>query len=320
MRIGLVITPFNEHNLRLAGQIGVTDIVSRCPKAMSFESLLGIKKQVNTHHMNLSVIEGKLPLNRIICGEEDRDEDIEKIIELIRHMGKLDIEVLCYNFMPEQSFVIRTNQFYTIKGGARSSQFKYDALDPEQTSSQVSMTDDQMWDNLAYFLSCIAPVADECGVNLAMHPDDPPISPLMGMSRIMRDVPNFDKLLTLNESKSNGIAFCQGCFTEMGIDVEATVNHFNNKIHYIHFRDVMGDPHDFHEVLHGDGQTNLVRMMELYKQIGFNGILRPDHVPLLEGEVNALSETGSAGYSMQARIYAVGYMRALIDSVDYFSR
>ena len=77
MLIGLVITPFNEHNLRLAGQIGVTDIVSRCPQAMSFESLLEIKKQVNTHIMNLSVIEGKLPLNRIIYGEADRDEDIE---------------------------------------------------------------------------------------------------------------------------------------------------------------------------------------------------------------------------------------------------
>ena len=160
-------------------------------------------------------------------------------------------------FKPEQYLVIRTNQFYTIKEEARTSQFKYDALNAEQISNQVSITAEQMWDHLSYFLDCIAPVADECGVNLAMHPDDPPMSPLMGMSRIMRNVLNFDRLLTLNQSKSNGIAFCQGCFAEMDIDLETTVNHFNNKIHYVHFRDVMGGPCDFYEVLHGAGQTNL---------------------------------------------------------------
>ena len=114
-----------------------------------------------------------------------------------------------------------------------------------------------MWDNLQYFLEQVVPVAEEANVKLAMHPDDPPLSPIRGLSRIMSSVENNQKLLDLVPSPVNGIALCQGNFTLMTDDLPQVIRHFGrqNKIFFVHFRDVKGTPEKFVETFHDDGKT-----------------------------------------------------------------
>jgi mannonate dehydratase len=113
-------------------------------------------------------------------------------------------------------------------------------------------------------------------------------------------------------SEYNGITFCQGNFAAMGANIPETIRYFGErgKIHFVHFRDVRGTAAHFVETLHDDGQTNMVEAMRCYQEIGFQGPIRPDHVPTMEGDAN-----DTPGYTTRGRLYAIGYMRGLIDSL-----
>ena len=174
------------------------------------------------------------------------------------------------------------------------------------------VTEEHLWDNLKYFLDAVVPEAEKAGVKLAMHPDDPPLSPIRGLGRIMRSVDNYQRLLDIYPSPMNGIALCQGNFTLMTDDLPAAIRHFGgqNKIFFAHFRDVRGTAEKFVETFHDDGQTNMLECMKAYREIGFDGVLRPDHVPTMEGDSNE-----SAGYSSIGRLFAIGYVRGLQQAV-----
>ena len=152
------------------------------------------------------------------------------------------------------------------------------------------------------------PVAEEAGVKLAMHPDDPPLSPIRGVSRIMTKVDNFQKLLDLVPSPANGIALCQGNFTLMTDDLPEVIRHFGDqkKIFFVHFRDVRGTPDEFVETFHEEGKTDMLACMKAYRDIGFDGVLRPDHVPTMEGD-----ENDRPMYTSIGRLFAIGYIRGL---------
>ena len=124
----------------------------------------------------------------------------------------------------------------------------------------------------------------------------------------MNNVEGFERLLELRPSPNNGLCFCQGTFTEMGVDIPATIRRFGTKIHYVHFRDVRGTAEDFTETFHDNGPTDMAAAMRAYRAVGFDGPIRPDHVPQLFGE-----EQGEPGYTMQGRLFAYGYLRGLMD-------
>lgn len=168
---------------------------------------------------------------------------------------------------------------------------------------------DQLWDNLEYFLKRIVPVAEDAGVVLAMHPDDPPLDELMGRARIMNSVENFDQLVALVRSPCNAICFCQGTFAEIGVDIPAAIRRLGKHIRYVHFRDVRGTRDNFVETFHDNGKTDMFAAMCAYRDIGFDGPMRPDHVPQLAGE-----EEGEPGYTMLGRLFAFGYMRGLMQA------
>ena len=165
---------------------------------------------------------------------------------------------------------------------------------------------------MQYFLQKVLPVAEKAGVKLAMHPDDPPLSPIRGVSRIMRSVENYQRLLDLVPSPMNGITLCQGNFTLMTDDLPGVIRKFGQqkKIFFVHFRDVRGTPEKFEETWHDAGKTDMLACMRAYRDIGFDGVLRPDHVPTVEGDSNA-----HAGYSSFGRLYAIGYIRGLREAV-----
>ena len=141
-----------------------------------------------------------------------------------------------------------------------------------------------------------------------MHPDDPPLSPIRSIDRIMRSVDAFERLLELAPSEANGITLCQGNFTLMTDDLPSVIRSFGEqgKIFFVHFRDVRGSPESFVETFHDEGQTDMLACMRAYRDIGFEGVLRTDHTPTLEGDAASV-----AGYSRQARLFAIGYVTGL---------
>jgi mannonate dehydratase len=150
-------------------------------------------------------------------------------------------------------------------------------------------------------------------VKLALHPDDPPMSPVRGLARILRDVAAFDRVLEMAPSSSNGITFCQGNFAAMpGVNIPDAIRHFGrrHKIFFAHFRDIRGSVPLFEETFHDEGKTDMFEAMKAYHDIGYNGPLRPDHNPTMEGEHN-----DQPGYMIRGQIFAVGYMKGLIQAV-----
>ncbi|MFC6734075.1 mannonate dehydratase [Haladaptatus sp. GCM10025893] len=171
------------------------------------------------------------------------------------------------------------------------------------------VTEEDLWENLEYFLERAVPVAEDAGVRLSMHPDDPPLSPVRGMPRIMTSVEAYDRMLDIYPSEANSVNFCQGNFVAMGADIPETIRHFGDDISFVHFRDIKGDAETLVEVWQDDGPTNMHAAMEAYRDIGFDGPARPDHVPTMSGEKNE-----SAGYESKGRLFAIGYMKGLIEA------
>jgi mannonate dehydratase len=271
--------------------------------------LIAEKQRVARYGLNLSVVEGGPPTTRIILHKDGRDEQIEYWKRCIDAMGKAGIDAVCYDWMPPAQGVLRTSFDVPSRGGALVSGFRLADYDNAARTDEGETTDEQMWDDLEYFLRRVIPAAEGAQVRLAMHPDDPPLSPLQGLARIIGSPAAFDRLFEIAPSEANAMTFCQGCFAEMGVDVPATIRHFKNRIAFAHFRDVRGSADDFVETFHGDGRTDMLAAMRAYREIGFEGVIRPDHVPLLDGVDRGEADEG---YTMLGRLHAVGYMQGLM--------
>jgi mannonate dehydratase len=316
LEIAEFISPTPSPVWKLAKQAGVDLAVGGLP----FDSLrpgeglgdhgplLRMKERYEEGGFQLVVIEARPPLNKAKRGLPGRDEEIATVCTLIESMGRLGIPVWCYEWMTDFNWV-RTNLSTPSRGGSVVTSF--DANDvPDDLTSGPPISEEELWVNLEYFLKKVLPVAEKAGVKLSMHPDDPPLSPICGIGRIMRSVDNFQRLLELVPSPMNTITLCQGNFTLMTDDLPGAIRKFGKAISFIHFRDVRGTPQKFEETWHDAGKTDMLACMRSYREIGFDGVLRPDHVPTVEGDTNE-----NAGYSAFGRLYAIGYIRGLQQAV-----
>lgn len=314
MRLASVLTPLDEHHLKLAAQCGVEEITVRYPGAR-LEDLLRTKAQIERHGMKLGIVEGYLPIEKLKLGRDDDGTDMAAMKRLLQHMSEAEVPLLCYNFMAGTDWV-RTKLDANERGGALVTAFDLKeaekAMSLSATANQIgneTITAEALWTNLERMLTELLPVAEKYGVTLVMHPDDPPLPEFAGKARIMNSVENFERLMRLAPSKHNAICFCQGTFAAMGADIPATIRQLGPHIRYVHFRDVRGGAEAFAETFHDNGPTDMVAAMHAYRDFGFTGPMRPDHVPQLDGE-----EDGAPGYTMMGRLFAYGYMRGLMQA------
>jgi mannonate dehydratase len=277
------------------------------PRPWDFEPLAHMQARYEDAGFELAVIEDSPPMEETRAGRGGRDQEIEWLCTLIENMGRLGIPVLQYTFMAGLR-VQRSSFTRKTRGGALVSEYDHDLIDHGPTPAGDHLSADELWENFAYFVRAVVPVAEAANVRLALHPDDPPISPIRGVERIMCSLEAMRRALDLVPSRSNAITFCQGNLTLLTDDLPSAIRDFGaqDEIAFVHYRDVRGTPAKFIETFHDDGQTDMLACMRAYKDIGFEGVLRSDHVPTLDGDSHEIP-----GYSTLGRLHAVGYIAGL---------
>ncbi len=246
--------------------------------------------------------------DHIKAGDDLRDESIEKVLKMLPIMRDLGMESICFNWMAHIGW-FRTRNDIEERGGALVTEFDPNDFQPKVG---VAITEKKLWDNYEYFLKAIMPTAERCGIKLALHPDDPPVPKLGDVSRIMVSVENIKKAIyDVYPSENLGLTMCQANFYIMGADVEKTITDFGKKIFFVHFRNTTGSLKKFRETFHDNGDLDMARLMRLYNDLGIDVPIRVDHVPTLKGE-----DTEVAGYAAQGRMFAIGYLKGLLEAVS----
>ncbi|MCI3918678.1 mannonate dehydratase [Paenibacillus sp. TRM 82003] len=298
----------------LARQMGVAHAVGPLAwgekEPWGFLPLLHMKQRFEDYGLRLQVIESMPPSNHIKLGTAERDREIETFQQFVSNMGAAGIPVLCYNFMAQFNW-FRTSTSTMTRGGALVSSYDHSLMRNAPLTEAGVVSEAQLWENLHYFLERIVPVAEEAGVKLALHPDDPPITPIRGVSRILTSADALERATQLVPSPCNGVTLCQGTLATAGEDIPSAIRRFAGlgKLFFVHFRDVRGTPEKFEETFHDDGKTNMFEAMQTYYEVGYDGPARPDHVPTMEGETNE-----NPGYELLGRLYGVGYIKGLMEA------
>ena len=317
IKLAEVFSSDQTDRIRLATQIGVTHAICtdglwNVPRDRYVEHLAKVKAKFTAAGMSISGVESHpVSAKKIKLGLPGRDEELENYVAAIKALAEVGIPMVCYDFCGGLGWV-RTRVDVPERGGALTSEFDNRAAIKQGLTEWGEVSEQKMWDNITYFQKAIIPVADKAAVKMALHPDDPPLSPLRGIGRIVTSAKNYRRILNMVPSPMNGVTFCQANFKAMGEDIGAVAREFctAKKIFFVHFRDIEGKGQYFRETFHDNGPTDMARMLQIYDECGFDGPIRPDHAPTLEGESNE-----HPGYAMAGKILAFGYMKGIMDGL-----
>ena len=331
--------PPTPHPLwELCPQMGITDVIVKVnpdltglPDPWRYETLSRIVYRLKDAGLNVVGLEGDpfdmTPIKEYGAEEifnaeaqSSREETLVHYRELLESMGKLGIKLLCYNFMVGKGWS-RTG-VREGRGGAKATYFSLEDMNHVEQVEQAELHDstcsawlklshDQVWANYEYFIKAVMPTAEKWGVRMALHPDDPCLDSLGGYARIFGSVEAYDRAYALYPSTSNAVTFCQANFKLMGVDLDWAVRHFGKRIAFIHVRDVDGTKEDFTELFHDQGTTDQFALMRTYRELGLDVPLRGDHVPEMAYD-RELTPEGTPGYFTLGRLFANGYLKALM--------
>ncbi len=266
------------------------------------------REKVESHGLKLNNI--FMPAwDEITLGQPDMDQKIEAWCRMLESLGRAGIPHLGWNFKPMGNF--RTTSDIG-RGGVKYSTFDYEAFMQNRPHlHQPPVPEEAMWERLEKFLKAVIPVAEKAGVRMALHPDDPPVpEPLAGVAQICSTLDQFRRIFDLVPSDNHAMLFCQGCMTELlgqGVYEAIAEMASKNKIAWVHFRNVRGQLPRFAEVFIDEGDIDMRRAMEIYRDNGFNGPYMMDHTPRFPLSPERSQWLGKA--------YAIGYIRALIQTV-----
>ncbi len=273
-------------------------------------------------------------------GNGEREEALAHYRELLESMGQLGIKLLCYNFMVGKGW--SRSGVREGRGGAKATYFSLKETEKERTSDfghQASSTEvrslksevlilnhEQVWANYEYFIKAVMPTAEKLGIRMGLHPDDPCLPSLGGYARIFGSIEAYDRAYAIYPSPSNAVTFCQANFKLMlgngergtgnGEMLANAARHFGKRIAFIHIRDVEGDKTDFTELFHDQGDVDQFALMRTYREIGLDVPVRGDHVPEMAYD-RALTPDGTPGYFTLGRLFANGYLKALLSAVPF---
>ena len=292
----------------------------------TYEELHDLRTAVNAAGLELAALENFNPAHwyDVLLDGPRRAEQMSNIKTMIRNMGKAGIPCMGYNFSIAGVWG-RVNGNWA-RGDAESVGFLgpdgpaetpipngevwnmiYDPQAPTGTIGQV--TEAQLWDRLTRFLDEVVPVAEEAGVRLAAHPDDPPMPTIRDTARLVYQPQLYQKLLDLKPSRANGLEFCIGSLAEMTEgDIYEVVDQYSQQdaICYIHFRNVRGKVPRYYEVFVDEGDVDMIRVTRILHKNGYDGVLIPDHTPQMT--------CGAPWHAGMA--YALGYMKAVLAMIE----
>lgn len=345
--------PFGDDSVTLQqirqvpGVSGVATCLPKVPvgEVWPLETLQALRDEINAAGLEMEVIESVNIHEDIKKGLPTRDRYIENYIQTLRHLAAVGVKCLCYNFMPVIDWA-RSSLDHLLADGSTVLSYRHDQVkalnpaamgetmlgssggytlpgwEPERMGAMGGdiefysrMTTEAYWDNMKYFLDAVVPVAAEAGINMAIHPDDPPW-PLYGLPKVITGAENIRTFLALNDTKANGLTLCTGSLgASLGNDIPAIAREFSalGRVHFAHVRNVKHlSPRDFDESAHlsACGDLDMLAIMQALYDSGFDGYIRPDHGRMIWGE------QARPGYGIYDRAIGAGYLLGLWEAID----
>ncbi len=316
----------SEMTLRALAAFGVNHICSgaigrKVEEEWSVEALLRLRKHVESFGLKLDCV--PLPMSSreislaempeiLLAKDPERDRAIADICTMIRHAGQAGIPMVKYNL----TFigVVRTERT-TGRGGVSLSTFDYAKGKQEPPLTEAGRITEQIyWDRIDYFLKRVVPVAEEAKVKIALHPQDPGMPKgqgWRGVETVLGSVEGLKRFVETSASPYHGLNFCQGTVSEMlakpGEEIYDVIRYFGSrgKIFNVHFRNIRGGFLKFQEVLPDDGDVDMPRALRTYREVGYDGMIMPDHVPQIVGDVGG----------QKAFAFCFGYIQALLQQL-----
>ncbi|WP_085522945.1 mannonate dehydratase [Tuberibacillus sp. Marseille-P3662] len=322
---------------QIPGMLGIVSAIYDIPvgDVWPFEKIVELRQSIENHGLKLNVIESVPVHEDIKMGLDSRDQWIENYKETLRNLSKAGIKTVCYNFMPVFDWT-RSQLDAPLADGSHSLLYedeKIKGLNP--LSGELALpgwdlsyqkddlrkiidryqiiSEQQLMDNLIYFLEEVVPVAEEEDIMLAIHPDDPPW-PIFGLPRVITNKTNVEYMLNAVDSPNNGITFCTGSYgANPDNDLLDIIEAAKGRIHFVHARNVKwtGDL-SFQETAHlsRDGSLDIVDVLQKLNEVGFTGPIRPDHGRMIWGE------EGRPGYGLYDRALGATYLNGIIETLD----
>jgi len=334
-----------KHIRQIPGMKGIVWALHDMPAGEEWplDKILEVKQQADAYGLNIDVVESVNIHEDIKLGLETRDMYIENYKKTLENLAKVGVKVVCYNFMPIFDWT-RSDLYKELPDGSTAlfyEKAKIENVDPFELVAEIEkgskgltlpgwepekmaqlkdlfkayeqVNEEDLWDNLKYFLEEIIPVAEAYDIKMAIHPDDPPWS-IFGLPRIINNEDNLARLLKLVDNPYNGLTLCSGSLgANPNNDIPGMIRRFNNRIHFAHIRNVKHyENGDFIEAAHytPEGSLDITEVVRAYHEIGFKGYARPDH-----GR-HIWDEDCRPGYGLYDRALGAMYLLGIWDGLD----